>query len=94
MKGQKNPLLGYLRKEVCARLEDNKENVSFLASLVTILSCETWDTGDDDYGGDDIEDMMKRFITPLRNAGFAASAADLINQWKDMMAYIIKNLYN
>ena len=56
------------------------------------MNCEAWEVGEDNYGCDYVEELMKRFIISLKNAGFAASVADLINQRKDMKAYTIKYL--
>ena len=79
-----------------SRLEQESESEEIFKNVPPILNCEGWDrkievdgecTPDDEFADDSIMFLIQHFETPLKSAGVHMSAADVIEQWHELLNY-------
>ena len=96
VKCRKNELLQKVRECMTSRLEEEKESEEIFKHVPPILNCEGWDrkinvdgesNPDDEIVDDSNMFLIQNFETPLRSAGMRMSAADLIEQWHELLNY-------
>lgn len=96
VKDQKDELTACVKECIITRLEEEEESKELFASAAKLLNCEAWlrnkvvggiEVDDVEYADSDIEMLIQRFETPLREAGITASVPDVINQWHSLLEY-------